>query len=127
MTIYKRIAAVLAAIVLGLGGVLVVSSPAAAAPPGGCTNSSVCGYAADQYARNEGYETIPNSGAGVCENVGLPNRWTSVYNNSGRTIKLYKNVNCGNGVWTLASGGSLRNMALYQPSWNDNIESFRFV
>lgn len=123
MTIARRFFAVLA---LALVGILGLASPAMAAPPTSCTNSSVCGYGRHQFSTAEGYELSPVRSAGTCENLGLRNQWTSVYNNSGRTIRMYKNTGCGGGHWELPSGDSLRNMALYQPSWNDNIESIMF-
>jgi hypothetical protein len=122
----QRVAALGAALILTLAGFLTFASPASAAPPAGCANQSICAYVADQYDRSEGYEWMPVRPAGTCEDVGLPNSWTSVYNNTGRSVRFYKNYGCGNGVWTLAAGSSLRNMALYQPSWNDNIQSVRF-
>lgn len=124
MTI-RRTAAVAATFTLALGGTLAATStPAAAAPPANCANNSVCGYAAPNYATVDGYEFVTGS-AGSCQNVGLGNKWTSVFNNTGRQIRLYKNINCGNGVWSLPNGDGLSHMALYQPSWNDNIESVR--
>lgn len=118
----KRIALFLGVVVASLA---LLASPASAAAPDGCANSSLCGYVDQQFNTDHGYEWIPAQ-AGVCETVGLRNRWTSVYNNGGRTVKLYKQVGCVGGVWTLPSGDSLRNMSLYQPSWNDNIESVRW-
>jgi peptidase inhibitor family I36 len=124
MTI-RRIAAAAVAFTLTLFGALAVTaSPAAAAVPQSCTNNSVCGFGANQFNLYEGYEWIVGA-VGSCQNVGLNDSWTSVYNNFGRTVRLYRDANCGNGVWSLASGGSLSNMALYQPSWNDKISSVR--
>lgn len=137
MTITRRIALAITMLLIALGGTFTATAgPAAAAPtptpgastfavPGSCANTSLCGYNNDQFSTSGGYEWIP-AAAGQCETVGLRNQWTSVYNNGGRTVKLYKQVGCTGGVWTLTSGDSLRNMSLYQPSWNDNIESVRW-
>lgn len=123
----RRILATLSVFLVTLMGALVVSAqPAAAAAPGNCANSSVCGYGDRSYTTGQGYEFATFPGAGVCDNIGLPNQWTSVYNNSGRTVRLYRNANCGNGVWTLTSGSGLNNMGLWQPSWNNTIESIRW-
>jgi hypothetical protein len=124
MTI-RRLLATLSAFMIMVAGVLVFSAgPAAAAVPAGCTNNSVCGFVGDQYAQSEGYEWV-NGAVGSCQNVGLNDSWTSVYNNFGRTVRLYRDANCGNGVWSLASGAGLQNMGIWQPSWNDKISSVR--
>lgn len=126
MTLSRRIAAAVAILAVSLVSALAVASPASAAPPSSCTNSSLCSYVAQQFSTSQGYELNPVQSPGTCDNVGLPNSWTSVYNNSGRSVRMYKNPNCSGGVWTLASGDSLRNMSLYQPSWNDTIDSIRW-
>jgi hypothetical protein len=124
MTI-RRTVALIATFLLTVGGVLAVTaSPAAAAPPSTCANLSVCGYDEDQFDPSGGYEWVTGA-AGSCQNVGLNDQWTSVYNNAGRTVRLYRDANCGNGVWTLSSGSSLSNMGLWQPSWNNRISSVR--
>jgi len=124
MTISQRVTAAVAALLLSLAGIFVISSPAAAAVPGSCANNSVCGFVDQQFQTTHGYEWVAGT-PGSCQNVGLNDSWTSVYNNAGRTVRLYRDANCGNGVWTLTSGDSLRNMGLYQPSWNDKISSVR--
>ena len=120
----RRLAAATAAIALALTGSLMIASPASAAP-GNCANSSVCGYGDTEYRTGQGYEFVTGS-AGECVNVGLRNTWSSVFNNAGRTVRLYRNVNCANGVWTLSGGDGLSAISLFQPSWNNTIESVRF-
>lgn len=121
MTPLKRIITGIAA---GTLAALALAAPASAAPPGNCANNSVCGYVNQLYSTAGGYEYVTGS-AGSCQNVGLNDSWTSVFNNTGHTVRLYRDANCGNGVWTLANGDGLRNMSLYQPSWNDKISSVR--
>jgi hypothetical protein len=124
MTI-RRTAAMVATFALTLGGTIAfTASPAAAAPPSSCANNSVCGYNNSGFQTAGGYEWVTGA-AGSCQPVGLNDRWTSVYNNFGRTIRLYRAANCSDGVWSLASGDSLTNMATWQPAWNDKITSVR--
>lgn len=126
MTMKRMIAFALTALLAVAGTLMITASPAAAAAPSNCANSSVCGYDLSQFNGTSGnYEWVTGT-AGSCQPVGLNDKWTSVYNNAGRTIRLYRDANCGDGVWTLTSGDSLRNMGLYQPSWNNKITSVRF-
>lgn len=124
----RRTAAALTALTLAAGTVSAdPDSPTLAAAPASCANSSLCGYGAQLYNTNEGYEWNPSSPGGECEATGLTNQWTSVYNNSGRTVRMYKGPNCTEGYYVVAGGGYLRNMFLYQNAWNDNVESIRFL
>lgn len=128
MTFIKRAVALLAALTLGTGLTLAATgAPAMAAAPVSCANSSLCGYNNQQYDTSGGYEWNPSSPGGECESIGLTNQWTSVYNNGGRTVRMYKGPNCTEGYYVIAGGGYLRNMQLYQIAWNDNIESIRFM
>lgn len=96
------------------------------APPASCAGSSVCGYVASEYRTHEGYEWMPRRSYGVCENVHYNNLWSSVYNNSGRTVRLYKGVNCTEGYWVMPNGDGLCCLSIFQPTWNDNIASLRW-
>jgi Peptidase inhibitor family I36 len=134
----RRMAAIAATLALLIGAFVgVTPSVASAGPtapppvvlaaPGSCTNSSLCGYNRHQYSTAEGYELNPVGSAGDCEPVAFNDQWTSVWNNSGRSVRLYKDAGCSGGVWTLSNGDGLRNMSLYQPSWNNEISSYRWV
>lgn len=126
--IFRRIlTAVVASVALLAGGLAVTASPAMADVPANCANSSLCSYGAALWRTSEGYEWNPSSPGQECEAIGLTNQWTSVYNNSGRTVRMYKGAGCTGGYWSLAGGGELRNMGFYQPAWNDEIESIRFM
>lgn len=128
MTFLRRAVSLLAALALAASlTVAATGSPAMAAPPSSCANSSLCSYGQQLYGTAEGYEWNPSSPGQECESIGLPNQWTSVYNNGGRTVRMYKGAGCTGGYWSIGGGGYLRNMQLYQPAWNDNIESIRFM
>lgn len=123
----RRFFSVFAVLVLSAGMFLAIpASMAHAAPPDTCANTSVCGYVAGQYHPAEGYEWLPARTYGVCENVHYQNAWSSVFNNSGRTVRLYKGANCTGGVWVLGNGDGLCCMSLWQPSWDDNFASIRW-
>lgn len=124
MRTFKRIAAIAStsALMLGLTG-----GPAlAAAPPASCTNSSLCGYVDSSFRTREGYSLMPARSAGTCENLAARNQWSSIYNNSGRTVRMHKNLNCGGDGLTFTNGQNSTDMWLTHPTFNDNIESVRW-
>src|ERR1051326_3234699 len=66
----------------------IAASVTALAPPSTCVNSSVCGYGAASFRPRLGYEYTPSHPGGYGETmVPLPNQWSSLYNNTGRTIR----------------------------------------
>lgn len=126
MTLTRRIAAMFAAFAVALTAGLATASPAQAAPSN-CANSSVCGYVAGGYYTDQGYEYIPTRSAGTCEWVAHANKWSSFWNNSGRTIRLFKNSNCsGTDYIQYTNGTGHGTLSIRHPSFNDNIESVQF-
>jgi hypothetical protein len=129
MTHFQRIAAAFAAFALTLGGILVASTPAQAAPPSNCPNSSMCGYVNSGYTTGGGYEINPVRSNGVCENVAFNDAWSSIYNNSGKTVRFFAQANCAGSTsssFTLANGSGHSEMSLSRPTFADEISSYRW-
>src|ERR1051326_6547335 len=106
----------------------IAASVPALPPPGTCVNSSVGGYGAASFSTSLGYEYIPSHTAGYCETmVALPNQWSSLYNNTGRTIRVYKDTFCGGDYLQLASGDSHKGLVVSHPTLQDHIESVKFL
>lgn len=119
--------AVAMGLLIAAGLSLTAASPAQAAPPASCTNSSFCGYGHQNYSTEEGYELTPFYRAGLCEPTALRNSYTSLYNNSGRTVRVYKSNNCSGEYLTYYNGTGVTNIFFPHPTWNDNIESLKYI
>lgn len=134
----RRVAAAVAAIALSFTLALIgpfavppaaASAPApsaaalAEAPPSSCANQSLCGYGRINYGTDLGYEYMPARSFGTCENVGLRNQWSSLYNNGGRTVRVYKGLGCTGSYLTFYNGQNVQNMYASYPTYNDQIES----
>lgn len=92
---FKRISALIVAALAGVGILLATATPALAdTPPSSCTASSVCGYVNVQYRTDQGYELNPQDAPGTCVVVFYRNAWSGVFNNTNRTIRLFKNTGC---------------------------------
>jgi len=103
-------------------------SKALAAPANCRYNASVCGYESFNYLCDDGCEVIPFSTAGGCEAVALPNQWSSFWNNSGRTVRLYKTANCTSSYLTYySSTGEDYFLTSGQTSWENAVRSVRFI
>jgi hypothetical protein len=131
MSLYRlrRLAALAAAAVLSATAlVLAPASPAQAAPPITCVNRAVCGYVDIGWSTRQGYEYIYERSAGTCVRVSLPNAWSGLWNNSGRTIRLFKNNYCGGSEHLTYYNGTGENQLSWSqhPTWDNNIESVQF-
>lgn len=124
MTLLRRAVALLAAVVLGS---FVLAAPAVAAPPPSCTNFSVCTYVNIGYRTNQGYELIPVRTGGTCEQTFYQNSISGVYNNSGRSIRLYKNDNCSGESMVFYNGTGHHQFSVRYPTWENDIESLKFL
>lgn len=124
MTYFKRIAAVFAVM-----AALLLAVPASAeATPSSCPNSTLCGYVDINYwCSTQGCELNPTRSGGTCENVTFRNAWSSLWNNSGRSIRVYKNLNCGGDSLFYYNGTGDDHMSIDHFSFENNIESYRFL
>lgn len=138
MTTSRRIGAILIAFALTLTGMLSASSLAQASPiqapaafaPGNCPSQNFCGFNAPGYSLGEGGEYNPVQSAGTCENVvSSPNRWSSLWNGSGRSVRVYKGANCSGAYLQYANGtGEIRLSTSASGSpFENNIESYRWM
>jgi hypothetical protein len=127
MMTFRRTVTTAAAVVLVTGAALAPSTAAQAAPPSSCTNSSVCGYVNSGYRTDQGYELIPVQPAGTCEGMSFPNAWSGLFNNSGRSIRLYKNSGCSGEYITFANGDGHAQFSVAHPTYENNSESFKFM
>lgn len=126
MTIFRRAAAMLAALTLTLTVLLAPGSPAAAAPPASCGNLLLCGYVNTNYQTNQGYELIPSVVG--CDSVAFPNNWSSLYNNTGRTVRFWKGPGCTGTYISFSNGqGEVRLATSSHPTWENQIESYRIL
>jgi hypothetical protein len=134
-----RTATAITAILIAVAGItipapaLAAPSPGPAAtvqadPPDSCTAASVCGYVNTGYDTDQGYEFIPARHAGVCEIVSLRNAWSGVYNNSGRTIRMFRNTGCtGTSYKQIANGGGHWQFSIkYGPTWDNTVDAIQF-
>jgi hypothetical protein len=101
-------------------------SPAELAPD--CPSQTLCGWVDNGHSCAHGCEYIPVEPANSTEQVALPNQWSSVFNNSGRSVRLHSRADCtGTGYVTIANGSHWSSILLVWPSYNDNIECVRFM
>lgn len=126
MTPIRRVAAASAAIAIAVTAAVTATPGAAqAAAPARCASLSVCGFVDHNYGGN--YEWIPSQRAGTTSDLAFPNRWSSFFNNSGRTIRLYTRLDCTGDYRQYSNGSGVPNVTLYVgPTWNDNVECVRF-
>ncbi len=103
------------------------SSAVAAQPPAGCVNNAGCFYVKYSFQTSEGYEFAYARTAGTCVNLTHRNKVTSLYNNSGRTFRVHKNASCGGDYLTYYNGQSSANLFFSHPTFQDNIESVRWM
>lgn len=120
-------AAALAIAAATLTGTLSASPAQAAtlAVPSSCASRAVCGYNETNFNTGSGYAYVYANNA--CEDLTSPYNWSSLYNNSGRTIRVYKTGNCTGDYVQYANGGSSAWLPLSHPTFNNNIRSVRFV
>lgn len=103
------------------------------AAPSSCTYQSLCGYVDNSYQTGEGYELIPEQAPpSACNVLAHRNKWTSVYNNTSRTVRLYLNTTCtgSSGVQykTIGPGTGIQYLWItWSPSWNDTLDAAQFV
>jgi hypothetical protein len=127
-----KLKAFITALIIGLGLFVVAVTPAQAStadtPPSSCAAASVCGYVNTGYQTNQGYEYIPLAGA-TCQVVAYRNAWSGVFNNSGRTIRLFKNTGCtGTDYKTIANGtGKYQFSVQLGPTWDNSVDAVKFV
>lgn len=126
----RRSAALSTAIILATGMALISATPAqAAGPPDSCTSQSVCGYVNTGFRTNQGYELIPAQNPGVCIVVAFRNAWSGVYNNSGQTIRLFKNTSCsGTDYKQFTNGTGHHQLSVRFPlqGWDNSIDAVQF-
>jgi hypothetical protein len=105
------------------------AAPAIAAPPSSCANQSVCGYVNIDFRTDQGYEWIPVQNGGTCVIVSHRNAWSGVYNNSGRTIRMYRNTGCTGTDYKTITNGDWRNRFSLQlgPSWDNSVDAIKFI
>lgn len=97
-------------------------------PPSSCANASVCGYVNNNYQTNQGYEFIPTRTSGTCEVMAFRNAWSSAFNNSGRTIRIYKTTNCTGDYRALSNGdGRLQFSTQWGPTWDNTTDAIKFL
>jgi hypothetical protein len=126
----KRLAAFAVSLLMTLGFSLTVAGPASAADekPASCTNASVCGYVNSLFRTNQGYELIPSRSAGVCVYVAFPDAWSGIWNNSGRTVRVFKNGSCsGSDYLTYYNGTGHGQLSVQHPTWENKIRAVRFI
>lgn len=131
MTFARRIAAVVVAlIVAAVAGVAVAAPAYAEAPPDSCAAESVCGYVNTGYRTNQGYEyVVYRPDRGVCVVVGLRNAWSGVFNNSGHTIRLFRNTGCtGTDYKQFTNGTGHHQLSVKFPfqGWDNTIDAVQF-
>lgn len=99
-----------------------------AAPPANCRyNYSACGYESAFYNCDDGCEVIPRQTPG-CEPVALAGQWSSYFNNSGRTTRVYKTTGCTGSYLTYYSGtGETYFLTSGHTDWENAVRSVRFV
>lgn len=128
---------VVAATLTALLAAGLTATPANAAPatpaikgpvPPSCTDLSVCGYVNTGYATNQGYELIPTGPSGHCEVVSLRNAWSGVFNNSGRTIRMFRNTSCsGSDYKQFDNGGGHAQFSVrFGPTWDNSVDAIQF-
>jgi hypothetical protein len=125
MNHFKRLASVAAAATLTLGGALAVSAPAQAVSY--CPNGNFCGFNDINYSLAQGGEYNPSSTG--CEPViSTPNQWSSLWNSSGRAVRVYKGPGCTGDSWLIANGSGDAHLSINATHflYENNIESYRW-
>ncbi|MEU8250706.1 peptidase inhibitor family I36 protein [Nonomuraea sp. NPDC048916] len=125
MTFKKRLGIPLAALTLALTGAVATASPAQADYTD-CFSGRLCFWQDYEYSGTLGMYSPSTS----CYSMGvMNNETTSVYNRSGRTVRLYDSGNCTGDYYSISNGFRVWNLR-YGPqgsNWNDRISSFKQV
>ncbi len=95
--------------------------------PASCAGSSLCGYVDVGFSTGAGYEFIPFST--TCETVAFNNAWSSAYNNSGRTVRMFNTSNCTGSYMQWVNGAGDPNFVILVPPGppNDTVSSVKFL
>jgi hypothetical protein len=100
------------------------SAPAVAADtrPSSCPITGyVCGYVNTSYNTNQGYELNPARSRGTCEVVFYRNAWSSAWNSTRYTIKLFRNTSCtGTDYKTIAANDGRHQFSFFFGIYWDN-------
>lgn len=125
----RTVVATLMATAIVSAGFTVAASPASAeAPPDSCTLFSVCGYVNTQYRTDQGYELIPERDPGTCVVVAHRNAWSGMFNNSGRTVRMFRNTSCsGTDYKTFVNGYGVHQFSVrFGPTWDNSVDAIQF-
>jgi hypothetical protein len=124
-----RIVAAIATTLALTAGLLAAPSPAQAADrPSSCAPVNTCGYNNISWNTSGGYEWTPTMAAGRCDRPALDRQWSGFWNASGRTVRLYKSIDCTGSYLTYYNGSGHSSFVLYgHVTWNDAVRSQRFM
>lgn len=138
MTIQRRIVLALALIVSLLSGPAVAGPATAstgvpivnqlAAPPSSCGSNLLCSYVNTGYRTDQGYELDPSHTSGYCLTTAFADSISSVWNNTGRVVRAYKNGSCaGSDTFDIQRGTGYNQLSVQKPSFENRINSYKFL
>lgn len=124
MTVYRKILAFLAFLVLSVAGVAVVSTPAQAA--GGCNNNAICFYNTASDANPTHERDGADAYNGQCFNLpaGAQNNTSYIINDNGWKWYVYTDYSCvgfSYGTIYAHSAGGMTS------PWNNSLSSYKRV
>jgi hypothetical protein len=96
-------------------------------PPPSCPNQNFCAYVNSGYRTDQGYETFPVRPAGTCNYTIHQNSISSLFNNSGRPVRVLKTTNCGGESVTVPNGEGWQQLTIDAPTFENRIKSIKFV